>query len=200
MAKDDIALRILHGKSIEIPELDEELQKNIDIEALIKYEIYLLSESIGTNSFEDNYFLFKDDIFDYEIESKKLLCNRILSKLEKVYEFGFSDDLNLNTFEDRNWLLEFINFVEFDNIDLLIELFYTLDVSLFKIDLEHYLKEKRNEVIFTLQSLDLIYTYNKLILDFLINYNSDDLIKWLIRQTEKNKIEIQTNLQMKKGV
>ncbi|MCF7927046.1 MAG: hypothetical protein K9L74_05675 [Candidatus Izimaplasma sp.] len=198
MPKDDIALRILHGTSVEIPELDIEEQENIDVKALTKYEIYLLTESIGTNSFQDNYLLFKDNINNYDVDEQKLYGNRILTKLDEVYGFNFSEELNLNILEDRIFLDYFIQFLEFENIEFLTTLFRNLDVSLFKINLEQYLEDNSKEVIFTIQSLDIIYTYNKLILNFLTNYNSEDLIKWLIRQTNNNKIEVESNLKMEK--
>ncbi|MFW6242593.1 MAG: hypothetical protein ACOC2W_00375 [bacterium] len=198
MTLDDIALRLLHGESTDIPELDEEEQPEREVTAQIKYEIYLLSESIGTNTFEDNYYLFINEINQYNVEDYKILLYRFLEKLDEVYGFVFSEELNLNTFNERMWLLEFIKFLEFNNIEFLTSLYNKMNINLLKIDIDDYLREFSKATIFNIHSLDEIYTYNKLILDYLINYNEYDLITWLIRHTKKNKIEIESNLKMKR--
>lgn len=195
---DDTALRLLHGESIDILELDQEEQEQRSVDALIKYEIYVLSESIGTNAFESNYYLFKDDINNYEIENFKFLLERFLEKLDDKYGFQFSEELNLNSFNDRLWLFDFIKFLEFDNIEFLTFIYEDINVNILRINIEDYLREFSKTILFHIHSLDLIYTYNKLVLDYLINYNEYDLITWLIRQTKKNKNEIQTNLTLRK--
>lgn len=190
-AFDDVSLRLLYGKATEIPEVDSEQLENNEIDAMFYYTAYLFTESIGKENFEDNYYLFINDVKNQDVDNIKIILNRSLNKIDEVYDFVFSEEIELNSLEERTWLMDFIKFIEFDNLEFLKNLYNDLDVDFDNIKrVKQYLKNNKNDVLFSIQSLNMIYSYNKLILDFLINYNGDNLIDWIIKQSEKHKIEL----------
>lgn len=198
---DDVALRLLHGGATEIQELDPEEQENNDSEALIDYETYVFTESIGGEDFENNYYLFINEIKNQEIRNLKVSLNRILEKVNDIYDFSFSEELDLNVYEERNWLLDFIKFIEFDNLEFLASLYENMELESIKDikDLDEYLENNSKLILFTIQSMEMIYTYNKLILDFFLNYNEQSFIRWLIKQTKKHKYDIELKLKTIEG-
>lgn len=188
---DDVSLRLLYGESTEIQELDPEEQIDRENDALEKYEVYMFTESIGTNVFEDYYYLFSNEVLNQEIEGLKTTLNRIIEKLNEVYDFSFSEEVELNISEERTWLFEFIKFLEFDNLEFLESLYDNFEIDFSNVkDVHEFLKDKSKYVIFTIQTMDMIYSYNKFIVDFLMNYNEESLIKWLSDQTENHKLEL----------
>lgn len=196
---DDTSLRILYGESQEILEVDQDEQEDRSVNALNSYDTYIFTESIGTPEFKTNYFLFINEIKLYDIRDLKDVCFRVLDKVEEVYEFNFSENPNFNILEERMYLFDFIKFLEFDNVDFLSDLYNNLNITLIGFDVDDYIDKNSKKILFTIQSMNQIYTYNPFILDFILNYNKSTFMKWIKKQTRINKIEIETNIRIKKG-
>lgn len=191
MSLDDTSLRLLYGRSTFIPELDEEEQENRDENAITEYETYLLTNSIGTESFEYNFLVFSNSILGQDIEDLKNTVERILERMEDVYGFGFFESVNMNSKNDLENIIDLIKFVEFDNLQFLTDVWSNLQTDPLEVeDIPEYCNQYSTNIVIAVDSMLEVYTYNKFIISFLRTYNKDNLISWFSNKSEENSLEI----------
>jgi len=195
---------ILLGDSIPLPEVDVDesgIEVNPDFhtyisniesqeDALREYEFETILDNIGKVDFKENYLEVINSIKGHTVREQILLCEKIIDKVEEVYDFVFPQNIKLYDFNDVNDVYNFIEFVEYDFEDFVADVWKFFGTELKKINIEDFCKKKSNEIIKEIEDQIGSHTLNQMVTIFLRTYNKDDLIEWFIEATERTKMFI----------
>jgi len=195
---------ILLGDSVPLPEVDiddSSIEVNPDFhtyisniesqeDSLREYEFETILDNIGKLSFKENYLETIVDIKNHTVREQILLCEKILDKVEEVYDFVFPQNVKIYDLDDIDNIYSFIEFIEYDFEDFIADVWRFFKVDLKKIDVNDFCKKRSNEIIKEIEEQIESHTLNQLITVFLRTYNKDDLIEWFIGASELIKMFI----------
>lgn len=177
---------------------DDDDKTNSDFvdDALTQYEFIDLIETIGTLNFKETYFNIIDSIKNQSIENQKILCNHIIDKVQEVYNFDFPEKININGLSDINQIYDFIKFLEFDNIELFINVLREYNVDFHIIDVKDFCLENRDKIInkIELHGKELI---DPIFYNLVITLMNDILIEVIIKMIAKNSNVISNEIKIK---
>ena len=186
---------ILLGASIIDPEADQNDQEDSDYianEAIFESRSVDILDSIGSYEFKNIYRTLINDIKLQIFDDQKIFFNSVLAKISEVYDFEFSEKVDIYNIEDLNNLYSFLEFVEYNNIDFITSVWKFLDVDLSKINIEKYCLKNKELIIKEIdEQIETNLLDEKSILFLRTYYKIDE---WFFNNSEKSKIEILTNL------
>ena len=122
------------------------------------------------------------------IEKKPKMMNKIC-KLPK----------GNRVFVQDSKVLEFIEFLEYDNIMFLSFVWEMLKVDIMKVDIETICNSKQNIIINEVEEQLETHDQAELISLFLRTYYKENFIKWFIRQSERSKAFIKLEILEREG-
>ena len=192
----DIAQNILFGGTSYISELDPEENEERAEESEDQYIRYAISETIGTEEFEETVLALGNDLLAQDITGLKDAYTAMAEKIYEVYDYEHPEDIQTS---DRNELInyfEFVKFIEYNNVDLFSSIWYEIlndQQSLVSLNIAEFCLDNRDEILSLIENEIESYTYNHIITKFLMYYPSDDLIKWFIGQSIKSRFNILFN-------
>jgi len=192
---------ILLGDSVPLPETDvDESGIEVDPEfhthisgiesqedALREYRFETILENIRKPEFKENYLEAITEIKTYTIREQTLLCERIIDKVEEVYDFVFPERVKIYDLNDVNDIYDFIEFIEYDFEDFIADVWRFFDVDVRRIDIRDFCKRNSDKVVREIEEQIETHTLNRLVTLFLRTYNKDDLIEWFSSSTEQIK-------------
>jgi len=187
-------LETLIGSSIPLPEVEDDLEKDLESIAETRYEFEEVLNKIGEEDFKELYLVMKDSIKNREFKNQVVFCNNILDKLKERYSIEFSETLYFYSKEDINNLYIFLEFIEYNCINFFSDIWKFLEVDLRKIDIKKYCTE--NQDIIVKEINDQLETHNLigLITEFIRTYNKLNLIELFIKRTLKFKMLMLTRI------
>jgi len=183
-------VRVLAGNSVRTFELDDEEEKGKENIASFLHDFSDIINSIGTEEFKTIYLIAKNDIRKQDIIAQKELCNSILEKIEEVYEFIFPENIYIDSQEDVDRVLEFLEFLEYDHIDFLARLWAFLGEDLKNLNIEEYCYSNSKKVISEIEEVDEISNINEMVSIFLRTYYKKGILGFIITRTVNNRMEI----------
>lgn len=198
----DIYDRTLLGNSVPLPEEDsDDVKSDIDFQsriytggienqedALREYWFITVLNSIGTSEFKQNYLSVISDIkSECSIREQVLFCEKILERVEEVYEFVFPRVLKLYDLNDIQNVYDFIEFLEYKYEDLIIVVWKFLDVNLRKINIGEYCRAHVGKVIIEIEEQIKVHVLPVLAEQFLRACGKDELIRWFSNISENSK-------------
>lgn len=183
-------LETLIGSSIPLPEVEDDLEKDLDITAETRYEFEEVLDKIGEDDFKEIYLVFKNSIIQREFKNQVVFCNKILNGLKKIYDIEFPEIIYFNSKEDIQNMYIFLEFIEYNCISFFSDVWRFLNVDLRKIDIEKYCLD--NKELIMKEILDQLETYNltRLISEFLRTYNKSNLINLFVKRSKQFKMLI----------
>jgi len=194
-------LKILLGNSIEEPEVDyddaeveSELGYPVEEEALKEYFFITIIRNIGKSDFKEEYLSVYPDMIKYPIEQKQVLAESILKRVKKVYNYEPSIIVNTNSESDIINILKFLEFVEYDHKNFIIEIWSYLDPELDSFHIEKICKQNQNEIIFEIEEQLNSQDFSWLITNFLRTYNKDKITEWFCKKSKELNNEIYLKL------
>src|SRR4030043_345591 len=186
--------RILSGSSLQLIEVEEDDDKDIVVETNFEYVCLEILKSIGTDDFKSIYTLLMPETRGFPIHQYLSFCRDILSKIDEVYEFQFTNLLVENE-EDCTEVLKFLEFLEYDHIDFLKDLFSKLGEDPIKIkNIDQFLETNKEKID---QFTNTLLYESKLVLEFLRIYTWDALKRYLNKIIEKDVVEVSIELNLK---
>lgn len=198
MIYDAEELKVLCGNTIEEPEVDYDDDAvnsfsgdPVVDSGLMQYFFVNVTDYMNTPEFEVNYKSIVGDIKRYPLEQQQLLAFSISQKLPEKYDFEFSVKFDpfYNT-DDVNELYKFIEFVEYDHEQFIVDVWKYLnpDTNSFQVEkfCEHNIPNIMKEIEEQLETHD----YSELITDFLRTYNKDKLIEWFCEKSKRLRSSI----------
>jgi len=186
--------KILLGNSIEAPEVDmDEKQENGDYpyqeSALQDYYFAIIINNIGKKEFQENYLISKNIVISYPVQQQLNLIAMIKDKLEELYDFEIPKYLYPDNQEDINNVLEFLEFLEYDNEKFLTEIWYYLNVNNI-INIDDICSSKEKQIMLEVEEQLESQYFSQLTSYFLRTYNKDQFIKWFAINSKKIKTRI----------
>jgi hypothetical protein len=186
--------RILSGSSLHLIEVEEDDDKDIVVETNFEYVCLEILRSIGTDDFKSVYLLLIPETRGFPIHQYLSFCRDILSKIDEVYEFQFTN-LLAESEEDCTGALKFLEFLEYDHIDFLTDLFSKLGEDPIKVkNLDQFLEINKEKID---QFTNTLAHESRLVLEFLRTYNWDALKRYLNKIIEKDAVDISIELRLK---
>ncbi len=179
---------ILMSSLLPITLLDDDegmIQSEVVGDAIIQYEFNEIINNIGKTNFKETYLNFIDDIKKQSIDNQRTLCQHLINKFENIYKFIFPENISIDNINDINNIYIFISFVEFDNIDFLIEIFKNFKINFLDV-LSKFIDENKNEITKNIKSYN-----DELLPEIFINLKNtleDEILIYIVsKMIYKNK-------------
>jgi len=183
----------LYGSSVALPETDMKEQEERADDASVKYDIVTIEESIGTPSFR---FIFPNLINNIKIlprNPQRLLCEKIIAKIEEVYEFTFYYNIPTDSQKDFNDIYDFISHLEYKYFDFVSHVWNFLGVDLKETNIPDFCKNRSGEIITEIEEQIDIRDIPWLFSIFMRTYNKEHIIKWFCKISIENRIDLILN-------
>lgn len=187
------ALKALLGNSLNMPEEDMddlrvESQTGYPYEeaALKSYYFLTILDSIRTDEFRESFnatipLLRKE----YGFKDLQELCFEIIKYVKERYDFTFPQIVQIENAGDTQDVISFIQFLEYDNEEFIINVWKYLKPETNSLRFENYCEQNGNKIISEIEEQSDTRSYPKLISDFLRTYNKDDMIEWFCDQSKR---------------
>ena len=182
------------------PEMDDdERMDEYEDDAIYRSSSIDLQDTLGEREFKFVYPILIDDIQAQPFKRRRIFCQKMLKKIEEVYDYTFPENPELDTNPDLSICLEFIKFLEYDNIIFLSFVWQHLNVNLLNLDIESYCKKNANKIIKETEEQLESHEQNELIQLFLRTYYKEKFIEWIVRETERSKTSILLEILEREG-
>lgn len=127
---------------------DDDLTPSEDVgNHLVQYEFIDLIENIGKDEFKETYLNFINDTKNQSFSNQRTLCSHILVKIQEVYDFEFPEKIDISSISDINDIYMFIKFLEYDNIDFLINILKNFNIDFLKTDPYEFCIDNKDDII-----------------------------------------------------
>lgn len=127
---------------------DDDLTPSEDVgNHLVQYEFADLIKNIGMLGFKETYLNFIDDIKKQSFLNQQVLSEHMIEQIQKIYNFDFPEKIILSDQNDINNFYRFIEFLEYDNEEFLIEIFKGFNVDFNKIEPDEFCQKNKQEII-----------------------------------------------------
>ena len=188
----DLSTKTLISSSEPLPEMEDEYDGNDELiqNAEMQSSFIDIISSIGTEEFEYIYLNSINEIKTYDIKDQISLCLKILDKIKEIYKFEFLTTIDIISIDDVNNVYDFIEFLEYKNIDFLVSLFAGIVLDIRKEPVRMILDNNWLEI----ESRILKGHFSQMISLFLRTNNREELLDFLTSKATKSKILITINL------
>jgi len=185
--------KILLGNSIPLPEEDlddasveSEYGKPVEEEALKEYYFITITDNIGREDFKENYLAVINQIIrNYDVHKQQMLCEAIMNQVRHVYDYLSPTNVDINSDEDVRNILNFIQFIEYDHEEFILDIWQYLKPETNLKSFQNYCEQNGNKIISEIEEQLDTKAFPKLITDFLRTYNKDDMIQWFCDRSER---------------
>jgi len=173
------------------PEMDDE-EREIEYkgDAIYQSSSVDLQDNVGEANFKFVYPILIPDILKTSFDNQKIFCQKMLKRIEEVYDYKFPETIELESYVEITNCLEFIKFLEYNNIIFLSFVWQHLNANLMEIDVKSYCDNNKNKIIRETEEQLESHEQNELISIFLRTYYKEKYIEWFIRETERSKTSI----------
>lgn len=194
---ESIDLKILLGNSIEEPEMDyDDAEVNSQIglpveeQALIEYFYTTITDNIAKKDFKEEYLSVKPDIDQYSDKQKQVLAESILKKIKEEYDYQPSVDVEMTSNTEIDGVLEFIEFLEYDHEDFIVEIWSFLKLDSNSSSLEKFCEQNQDKIILEIEEYLTTRELPWMIADFLRTYNKENIISWFCEKSRNLRSSI----------
>jgi len=185
---------------VQYPEMDDdERMDEIEDDAIYKSSSIDLQDTLGKSDFKFVYPLLIQDIENQPFKNRRLFCQKMLETIENVYDFTFPQKPELETDEDISECLDFIKFLEFDNVNFLSFVWQFLNVKLLGINVKEYAEKNSEKILREVEEQLETHEQNQLISIFLRTYYKEKFIEWFVRETERSRTSILLEILEREG-
>lgn len=182
------------------PEMDDdERMDEYEDDAVYQSSSIDLQDNLGEPDFKYVYPILIQDINAQPFENRRIFCQKMLEKIEEIYDYSFPETPELRTPLQVLECYEFIQFIEYDNILFLSFVWQHLNINLLELDVESYCKSNAIKIIKETEEQLESHEQNELISIFLRTYYKDKFIEWFIRETERSKTPILLEILEREG-
>lgn len=173
---------------VQYPEMDDdERMDEFEDDAIYQSSSIDIQDNLGESDFKFVYPILLPDIQTATFDNQRIFCQKMLKKIEEVYDYSFPEKPELESNMHINICLEFIKFLEYDNIIFLSFVWQHLNVKLLELDVESYCNKNQDKIINEVDEQLESHEQNELISTFLRTYYKVKFIEWFIRETERSK-------------
>jgi len=184
-------LKVLLGNSIREPEVDyddaevaSELGIPVREEALKEYFYVTIVDNIGKKDFREEYLSVYPDTVSYSTKHKQILAEAIMKQIKQVYDFIPSVTVDTNSEKDIADVLKFLEFIEYDNEDFIIEVWTFLKPETNPFQVEKYCEQNKMKIVSEIEEQLSSRDFPWMIADFLRTYNKEDITAWFCEKSK----------------
>lgn len=188
---EDRDLQVLLGNSIEEPEVDyddadveSEVGYPVEETALKEYYYITIIDHIGKPDFREHYLAVIRFVQQYSVTHQTLLANSILKQIKEVYDHIPSINFDSDNYDEINEVYKFIEFIEYDHEDFIIEVWSFLNPEVNSFQVEKYCEQNKHKIISEIEEQLSSRFFPWLIADFLRTYNKDNIIEWFCEKSK----------------
>jgi len=182
------------------PEMDDdERMDEFEDDAIYKSSSIDLQDNLSDSDFKFVYPILIEDILTATFDNRRIFCQKMLNKIEEVYDYKFPETPDFDTELALVNCLEFIRFLEYDNILFISFVWQHLNVKLLNLDIESYCKRNSLKIIKETEEQLESHEQNELISIFLRTYYKEKFIEWFIRESERSKTPILLEILEREG-
>jgi len=189
--------KILCGNSLPLPELEEDDDRDVEKDASDEYDMLNIIDNIGTDEFKENYLISIDEIRKQSIENQRIFCTKILDKIKDIYDFIPLEKYSLNEQPQCDGIYKFIEFLEFNNLIFLSNLWHDFKIDLRKLDIKDFCNENSDRFMTLIDNQVKLNNYPQLVKEFLRTNIKEKMINFIISKTEKERMLIQLEITLK---
>jgi hypothetical protein len=182
------------------PEMDDdERMDEFEDDAIYQSSSIDLQDNLSDPDFKFVYPILIEDILTATFDNRRIFCQKMLIKIEEVYDYRFPETPDFDTELALVNCLEFIRFLEYDNILFISFVWQHLNVKLLNLDIESYCKRNSLKIIKETEEQLESHEQNELISIFLRTYYKEKFIEWFIRESERSKTPILLEILEREG-
>ena len=182
------------------PEMDDdERMDEFEDDAIYQSSSIDLQDHLGDPDFKLVYPILMEDIVTATFDNQKIFCQKMLDKIEEVYDYRFPETPEMDDNQSISNCLEFIKFLEYDNIIFLSFVWQHLNAKLLHLDIESYCNRYADKIIKEVEEQLESHEQNELTSIFLRTYYKVKFIEWFIRETERSKTSILLEILEREG-
>jgi hypothetical protein len=152
-------------------------------------------DAIGTEDFKNVYLCFKNNIEAMTLDKQLVFCSDILKKIETVYGYVPPTTPHINNKEDVKSIYEFLEFLEFKNVNFLAILFNKILPDNLRTNIKEFIEDNWDKIYSRI--LKVPPTYNSFITDFLKLNTKINLLNFLTKALSMNKTEVLVTIKLK---
>jgi len=176
---------------VQYPEMDDdERMDEFEDDAIYQSSSIDLQDTLGKNNFKFIYPILIKDIIISTFDNQKIFCQKMLEKIVEIYDFTFPEKPELTMNMEIKNCLDFIKFLEYDNIIFLSLVWQHLNINLLTVNIKSYSISNQNKIIKEVEEQLETHEQNELISTFLRTYYKSKFIEWFIEQSERSKTQI----------
>ena len=166
--------------------VESEYGKPVEEEALKEYYFITITDNIGREDFKENYLAVINQIIrNYDVHKQQMLCEAIMNQVRHVYDYLSPTNVDINSDEDVRNILNFIQFIEYDHEEFILDIWQYLKPETNLKSFQNYCEQNGNKIISEIEEQLDTKAFPKLITDFLRTYNKDDMIQWFCDRSER---------------
>ena len=186
------SVEILLGQ-LDTPQEMDNYEETIDLRYLMAFyesSTQDILDHMNTDMFRYVYNILKNDILDRSVTLHKIFIDKYLEKMVDVYEYEFAKNPVYDTDEKIEKFFKFIEFVEYDNVYFLKNVWKYLD-DILSVKIRSYVQKNDKIIVDEITNqAELMTTLTENTSEFLRTYNKEGLLEWFIDRSERNKYEI----------
>ncbi len=176
---------------VQYPEMDDdERMDEFEDDAIYQSSSIDLQDTLGDSDFKFIYPILIKDIESATFDNQKIFCQKMLEKIAEEYDFTFPEKPELTMNVEIKNCLEFIKFLEYDNIIFLSLVWQHLNINLLALDVKSYCISNQNKIIKEVEEQLETHEQNELISIFLRTYYKSKFIEWFIKNSNRSKTQI----------
>ena len=194
-------LKVMLGNSIREPEVDyddaevaSQLRYPVEEEALREYYDVTIVDKIGKPDFKEHYLSASIHTKRFKIEAQQLLVNSIMNQIKEVYDYIPSVIHDVDSYESINEVYKFIEFIEYNHEDFIVEVWSFLKPDVNSFQVEKYCEQNSVKIISEIEEQLKSQYFSWLITDFLRTYNKNNIIHWFCEKSKNVRGLILLNL------
>jgi hypothetical protein len=185
---------------VEYPEMDDdERMDEFEDDAIYQSSSIDLQDTLGKIDFQFVYPILIKDIETATFNNQKIFCQKMLKRIEEVYDYTLPEKPELTTNIEIKNCLDFIKFLEYNNIIFLSFVWQHLNVNLLTTVLSEYVLQNQDKVIKETEEQLETHEQTELISIFLRTYYKSKFIEWFIAQSERSKTQILLEILEREG-
>ena len=190
----DQSLKTLFALSEPTPEVEDDMDDdNLAEKAVTQYDFMNIISALGNENFREIYSCFKNILIGHDRNDQINFCRALLVKVEEIYDFTFFNvDLD---YEEPQDIYSFIEWLEYDNADFLFTMFNgLLQNDIYSIDIIQFVNDEWENIE---KKIDVYFMSNRFKMMFIRTNNKQNLINFIVRNSELNKSYIREKFYMK---
>jgi len=190
-------LKVLLENSIAEPDVDyddaevaSETGYPVEESALRQYYFVTVVDHMNTPDFRAQYTSVISKVKAYTTEEQLLLVFSIIDEMPKKYDFEFSVKFDLYNQQSINDLYEFIEFIEYDHKQFIVEVWKNLKTDSNSLNIEQYCNQNPQKIVSEIEEQLTVSYMPEMIADFLRTNDKENLVQWFCEKSESSKTAI----------